>query len=98
MTNFTTLNAYFFILQAFVLVMIISVDYLASAVGTRRFGGSKQAAMGAVIGTIPGLIFLGSLGIVIGPYLGALVIISNNVIYQSLKNLVGGGALIIHSY
>ncbi len=72
LTKFATLDANFFLLQALVLGLIFSVDFLASAVGTRRFKGSKQAAWGAVIGTIVGLIFLGPLGIIIGPFLGAV--------------------------
>ena len=72
MTNFATLDAKFFLLQALVLVLIFSVDFLASAVGTRRSNGSKQAAGGAIIGTLLGLIFFGPLGIVIGPFLGAV--------------------------
>ncbi len=71
MTKFATLDASFFLLQALVLVLIFSVDYLASAAGTKRFGGSKQAAWGAIIGTILG-IFFGPLGIVIGPFIGAV--------------------------
>lgn len=44
MTKFATLNANFFLLQALALVVIFSIDFLASAAGTRRFNGSKQAA------------------------------------------------------
>ncbi|AFV01749.1 hypothetical protein UNSWDHB_2845 [Dehalobacter sp. UNSWDHB] len=72
MTGFATLNAYFFILQALVVILLFFVDYFASAIGTKRFGGSKQAAWGAVIGTILGLIVLGPLGIILGPFLGAI--------------------------
>jgi len=72
MTKFATLDANFFLLQALVLVLIFSVDFLASAIGTRRSNGSKQAAGGAIIGTLLGLIFFGPLGIVIGPFLGAV--------------------------
>lgn len=74
MTKFETLDATFFLLQALVLALIFFVDFIASAVGTRRYNGSKQAAWGAIIGTILGLIFLGPLGIVLGPFLGAVVV------------------------
>lgn len=93
MTRFVTLNIYFFILQGLVLVIIFFVDYLASAAGTRRFGGSKQAAWGAVAGTIIGLIFIGPLGVVIGPFLGALAIelLRGTKINQAIR--VGLGTL-----
>lgn len=71
MTKFATLDTAFFLLQALVLALIFLVDYLASAVGTKRFGGSKQAAWGAIIGALLG-IFFGPLGIIIGPFLGAV--------------------------
>lgn len=73
MTRFVTLDATFFLLQALVLVLIFTVDFIASAVGTRHFDGSKQAAWGAIIGTILSLIFFGPLGIAIGPFLGAVI-------------------------
>lgn len=71
LTKFAALDVYFFLLQGVVLVFIFLVDYLASAAGTRRFGGSKQAAWGAVLGAVIGL-FFGPLGIIIGPFLGAV--------------------------
>ena len=94
MTNFATLDANFFLLQGLVLAFIFSVDFFASAVGTRRFNGSKQAAWGAIIGTILGLLFLGPLGIVIGPFLGAVVseLLRGIPLKQSI--LVGFGTLV----
>ncbi len=74
MTDFATLDTYFFLLQALVVVLIFSIDYLASAAGTKRSGGSKQAAWGAAVGIIPGLLFFGPLGIVIGPFMGAVAV------------------------
>jgi uncharacterized protein len=71
MTNFKSLEFNFFLLQGIVFAFIFLIEYLATFVGTRRFGGSKHAAWGAAIGTILGL-FFGPLGIVIGPFLGAL--------------------------
>lgn len=94
MTKFTTLDANFFLLQALVLVLIFSVDFLASAVGTRRFNGSKQAVWGAIIGTILGLIFFGPLGIVIGPFLGAVGAEVVRGIQLKQAVLVGFGTLV----
>lgn len=94
MTEFATLNTTFYLLQIMVLVLIFSIDYLSSAVGTRRFGGSKQAAWGAIGGTIIGLIFLGPLGIVIGPFLGAVVseLVRGIAFKQAIR--IGFGTLI----
>lgn len=94
MTKFTTLDANFFLLQALVLVLIFSIDFLASAIGTKRFNGSKQASWGAIIGTVLGLIFFGPLGIVIGPFLGAVLaeVLQGREIYQAIR--VGFGTLV----
>ncbi len=102
MTGFTALDATFFLLQALVLVLIFAVDFLASAVGTRHFDGSKQAAWGALIGTILGLIFFGPLGIAIGPFLGAVIaellrgIQLEKAIYVGFGTLIGflGGTVL----
>lgn len=93
MTQFVTLDAYFYLFQALALVMIFAIDYIASAIGTRKFGGSKQAAWGAIIGTIFGL-FFGPLGIVIGPFLGAVTaeLLRGMDINQAIR--VGFGTLI----
>lgn len=94
MTRFATLDAYFFFLQTLVLVLIFMVDFVASAISTRHFGGSKPAAWGAVIGTILGLFFLGPLGIILGPFLGATTaeMLRGTELKQSLR--VGFGSLI----
>jgi uncharacterized protein YqgC (DUF456 family) len=73
LTKFATLNAEFFLLQGMALLLIFAVDFLATAAGTRRFGGSRQAAWGAVIGTVVGLLAFGPFGIILGPFLGAVV-------------------------
>jgi uncharacterized protein YqgC (DUF456 family) len=94
MTGFATLDTHFFILQALLLVLTFFIDFLASAVGTRGFGGSKQAVLGAIIGTILGLIFFGPLGIVVGPFLGAVVteLLQGRVLNQAIH--IGFGTLI----
>jgi uncharacterized protein YqgC (DUF456 family) len=47
-----------------------ALDFLATAVGARRFGTSWWGVLGAVAGTVVGL-FLGIVGILVGPFLGA---------------------------
>ncbi|AGA69127.1 hypothetical protein Desdi_1638 [Desulfitobacterium dichloroeliminans LMG P-21439] len=72
MTGFTTLDFTFYLIQGLVFAFILLVDYWATVEGTRRFGGSKQAGWGAAIGLIVGLFFV-PLGIVVGPFIGAVV-------------------------
>ena len=48
------------------------VDFVAAALGTKRLGASPRAMAGAALGTILGL-FFGLPGIIIGPFVGAVV-------------------------
>jgi hypothetical protein len=47
-------------------------DLLAGALGARRVGASRQAVLGALAGTVVGL-FLGLPGLLLGPFLGAVL-------------------------
>ena len=48
------------------------VEFLASILGARTFGGSRRAMAGAAIGGIIG-IFFGFPGILLGPFIGAVL-------------------------
>ena len=73
MTGFKSMTVNFFLIQALILIIIFLVDFLASLIGTRHFGGSKQAIYGAGIGTLLGLFVMPPVGIFVGPFLGAVI-------------------------
>jgi uncharacterized protein len=50
-----------------------ALDFVATAVGTRRFGTSWWGVLGALLGTLVGL-FVGLPGLVLGPFLGAFLL------------------------
>ena len=53
-------------------LLTYAVDFVASALGARRFGASNRAIVGAAIGALVG-IFFGLPGILLGPFVGAVV-------------------------
>jgi uncharacterized protein YqgC (DUF456 family) len=53
-------------------VVSLALDYLASIYGAKRLGASWRGAVGAVVGGLIGL-FFSFPGIIIGPFLGALI-------------------------
>ena len=48
-----------------------ALDFVAGALGAKRFGASGRAMVGASVGALVGL-FFGIWGIVLGPFLGAM--------------------------
>jgi uncharacterized protein YqgC (DUF456 family) len=48
------------------------IDFAAAALGAQRLGATRHAMVGAALGTVAGL-FLGLPGIVLGPFVGAVV-------------------------
>jgi uncharacterized protein YqgC (DUF456 family) len=53
-------------------VTAIAVDYVAAAMGAKRVGASRQAIIGATVGTIAG-IFSGMWGLLFMPLTGAVI-------------------------
>jgi uncharacterized protein YqgC (DUF456 family) len=59
------------ILGAAALVVTI-LDYIVPVWGTKHFGGSRAGTWGAAIGVVVGL-FFAPLGLIIGPFAGAVI-------------------------
>lgn len=53
-------------------VGVTLLDNFLPAVMTRKFGGSKAATRGSLVGIVVGL-FAGPVGIILGPFFGALI-------------------------
>ncbi|MBI5009714.1 MAG: DUF456 domain-containing protein [Bacteroidia bacterium] len=74
-------------------LVVTILDYVVPVWGTKKFGGSKYGIRGATIGLVIGL-FLGPLGLIIGPLLGAFAgeLIFKDDINYALK--AGFGSLL----
>ena len=62
----------FLILWLVLVILVQLLDYYVPIWGTRKFGGSKRGDWGCAIGMVVGL-FFGPWGIVLGPFVGAIV-------------------------
>ena len=92
--DFTHLPWTFFLGQGLAVVLIFSIDYFAGAWGVSRYGGSKEAVWGSVIGGLLGLIIMGPFGLIFGPFIGAVAgeLYLKNSLEKAIK--VGIGTLI----
>lgn len=79
-TNAVAMNYWVLGITFAVMLIITILDYVIPAHGTKRFGGSTYGIWGTNIGLIVGIFSPIPFGIVIGPFLGALV---GELIYNS---------------
>ena len=91
LTEAVPLNWTFLIITLIVALGIWLLDYIIPAMGTKRFGGSRSGMIGTTLGLIIGLIFLGPFGIIIGPFLGALIgeLVNKSEFDKALKAAFG---------
>jgi len=93
LTRFADVSKNLLIILGAVAIIVTIIDYVVPIWGTRHFGGSKYGMRGATVGLIIGL-FLGPAGIIIGPFVGAVVgeLIFRDDIKYALK--AGFGSLL----
>lgn len=88
--NVPPFTARFIIVWAIIVIIITVLDYIVPIYGTRRFGGSSYGQWGCALGLIAGIWF-GPVGIIVGPFAGALVgeLIANQKADRAFKAAVG---------
>ncbi|MBM3404158.1 MAG: DUF456 domain-containing protein [Bacteroidetes bacterium] len=72
-TSFKPFSVKFLVLWGGVTVAVTILDYVVPVYGTKVFGGTSKGMWGATIGLIIGIFFLPPFGMIVGPFLGALV-------------------------
>jgi len=71
----------FLLLWGAITAAVMIIDNFLPAWMTKKFGGSRAAVIGSVLGLIAGMLFFAPLGLLIGPFLGALAgeLINNRI-------------------
>lgn len=76
-------------------IIIIILDYILPAYFSKLFGGSKAGIWGATIGVVVGMFTMGPLGIILGPFVGA---VAGEMLHQKQTLdkaiVVGAGSLL----
>jgi len=66
---------WFLVITLVIALVVFALDYIIPALGTKKFGGSKTGMIGTTVGLLISIFFpvFGFFGIVIWPFIGALV-------------------------
>ena len=90
--SFTELTWLFWVIQLLFVVLLFGADMAANAFGVKKFGGTKAGVWGSTIGLLFGPFIIPVAGILIGPFLGAVLaelIVTREGIKQAIKSGLG---------
>lgn len=75
LTDFNPIGAQTLLIFAILTILALVLDWAASVIGVRKMGGSRAGMIGALAGTIIGLLLPGAgiVGFIIGAFAGAYI-------------------------
>ena len=73
LTSVVEFNLNFVLITLTVAISVGILDYLIPVLGVKKLGGTRSGQIGTTVGLIVALIILGPIGIIIGPFSGALL-------------------------
>lgn len=72
--GFKEISVLVLILLGLLTAASVAIDFLASALGAKRAGASKLAVLGAGLGSLFGMILFNLPGLILGPFVGVMVV------------------------
>ncbi len=90
--SFSDLPWWFWVIEILLVVLLFGADTVSNLVGVKKFGGSKAGMWGSTIGLLIGPFVIPFAGILIGPFLGAVLaelFVTKSSWEQALKTGVG---------
>lgn len=90
--SFTELTLLFWVIQILFVILLFSADMAANAFGVKKFGGTKAGMWGSTIGLLFGPFIIPVAGILIGPFIGAVIaelFVTRHGLKQAIKSGVG---------
>ena len=94
MTGFRELTWPWMLIITLIALASITLDFILSAIMARKFGGSRLASLGSLLGGILGTLYLGAFGALLGAFGGAALtdLPVNRSIRKALRS--GAGAVV----
>lgn len=71
--SFEPFNWLFWLIQGLFVILLFGADYAANLIGVKKFGGSKAGVWGSTIGLLVGPFVIPVFGIILGPFIGAVI-------------------------
>jgi len=71
--NWHVFSLTFLIVMGAITALLTILDYIAPALGAKKYGASKPGLWGSAIGMIIGIFFIPPWGIIVGAFAGALI-------------------------
>ena len=89
-TDFQTVGYGRLLVLVVISALAYVLDYTAGALGAKKFGGSRWAASGALLGALVG-VFFGPLGLILGPITGSVLaeLVHSRRLDESLRSAFG---------
>ena len=93
--SFEPFNWFFWIVQGLFTILLFGADYISNLIGIKKFGGSRAGVYGSTIGLLVGPFVIPFLGIILGPFIGAVaseLIVHRKGFKEALK--IGFGSVV----